>query len=372
MPQHTKHILSRLRHGWHHTDVNEHVDAAYASTYTVGVTASTITSVTSMPTIGGFILSLGWNYIDAIGMIAKSVHTLTEREYSHKSRYLKSAINIIGALQAFALTYMPPLTSALGVGPLAFAGPAFALEELAGALSKAIDLYHIVKEQEYSGWLTSKIKEVNRLMKRVNKLNLKMLKQSSHQADRQIELRELGEKIETLIQQMISRSRVYLKDHREDNDKINHSFQQLHTNVNLEKIIDECHQAIQADDIMLDTKLSNDLKIKFKSERIDLILRVLSVIGMSLIAVSGFVGPAAPALLIPGLVLVSIVACYQIHKHRDEIKHLFQKIKKAFKNEWGELKQFKHKLVHTLFDHHPLSSHLHNVRKSYHPTPALP
>ncbi len=361
MGQHTKHILARLRHGWHHADMNEHVDAAYASTYTVGVTASTITSVTSMPTVGGYILSLGWNYIDGVGLVAKGLHTLTEREYSHKSRYLKSAINILGALQAFALTYMPPLTEALGVGPLALAGPAFALEEVAGALSKAIDLYHIVKEQEYSGWLTAKIKEVNRLMKRVNKLNLKLMKKSSHHAENQDEIRELGEKIETLIQQMISRSRVYLQEHRQDDDKINHSFQQLHMDINLEKIIDECHHAIKADDIMLDTKISDELKKKFKAERIDLILRVLSVIGMSLIAVSGFVGPAAPALLIPGLVLVSTVACYQLHKHRDEIKQLFSKIKKSFKNEWRELKQFKHKLTHSLFDHPPIKLDLNDT-----------
>jgi hypothetical protein len=62
-----------------------------------------------------------------------------------------------------------------------------------------------------------------------------------------------------------------------------------------------------------------DTRKDYEEKKIYLVMRSISFVAMTLFAVAPFTGPAAPALIIPAMVMSSFVTAYYLYHHRERI-----------------------------------------------------
>ncbi len=345
---HSHHHSFDLREWWskkvHHIVAGKAVTLPEVVSYPIGVTLTNIQTIEplKLPFAGNMAFAMVWNYFDGACSLLNGMDLLFDETDYRKIKYLKAALNILSGMQSFIFTYNPPLAAAAGISVLSLAGPVFAFSMLCDLINSAIDFYYPAKELKFKGWLNERIKEVNYLSKRMLKRHVQIFEiETSDKADTEkykTKIVKIQNKINTfverrnlLLQDIAVRSRVYLDRFCEGKSHALPEIDQKTTCLKFSiydgNITLDINGPPSKEDILRNAEIEKQLRKNFKKHRLDLIMKGLSFSGMVLLAVSPFVGPAAPFLAIPGLVIVTCVAGYYIYVHWDEIKHFAKKIK---------------------------------------------
>lgn len=293
--------------------------------YAIGMPLNAAVLAQSIPSNAGLGLTLGWNYLDAVYAIGLGTfQLLDEEDYRQTQNKAKGILNIISGVQLFLLSYNPPLAAALGLaGGAALAAPAFALAMACELVSASIDFYNAEKEVKFEGWLEERAKEISYDRIRISELGKKITKPDNKKAKLEIEYleakkRKLETKIQTIEKDIYARSRVYC-----DNDPSQNKSRKVENILNKydpegnTQINDELKKEVTPDDIKSDKQIQKTLTESYKENRDNLALKTASFVGMTLLAVSGFV--SCPPLLIIGLCITAVVAGIYIHRNSKKI-----------------------------------------------------
>jgi hypothetical protein len=270
----------------------------------------------AIPYNAGLGITLGWNYLDGVYSIGLGIfQLLDEEDYRQTQNKAKGLLNILSGVQLFLLSYNPALTAALGLtGGTALAAPAFALSMAFDLLTAAIDFYSIHQEMEFEGWLEERAKEISYHQTRIEKLNAKIETLDITQDKLEIDyLQAKKRKIEInnqhIKEAIYARSRVNQGSY----DPVKKILRKYGLGLNK----DELKKEATTNDHAMNLKIQKQLNENYKQSRLNLMMKTASFIGMTLLAVSGFV--SCPPLLITGLAITTLVAAYFIYKHRKTI-----------------------------------------------------
>lgn len=299
-------------------------------------------------------IAVGWNYLDGIYSIILGLHQLFDEEDHHQMQNkAKGLLNIISGIQMFAFSYNPPLTAALGLtGATALAAPAFALSMLCDLITASIDFCNAYKEAEFSGWLDERVKEVNFLQKRIDKIEQQIADEIKKQEEKneteiqssliltlQKKKKQLEARQFALKMTMETRCRVYCHDENnllktKEADIIKNTLKNLNMKGNdggyssIDYITPPTeHQKLKNEKIQI------ALNHQYEKSRTYLGIRSLSFVGMTLLAIAPFVSSAAfPPLLITGLAIITIVGSYYFLKNSEKIINTLGEMKKTIQH----------------------------------------
>lgn len=281
-------------------------------------------------------LAVGWNYADGLLAIATGVTQLLDKEnYRQSQNKAKGILNIISGIQLFAFSYNPALTTALGLtGGAALASPSFALAMFCDLINASIDLYNAEVESTFEGWLEERYKELKYNNERIEALEKQITllstdAQNNQQfrlfpgksnAEKISEIRETiarikKTKIEPIMQQVDTYTRVYLQDAGANKDEYTKSVMAIRARYGIKDTINQ---------LPVTDSDRNDYKaFMYQQEkaviqaRITLALKVASFIGMSLLAVAAFT--TCPPVLFVGLAITAVVATAYIIRNSHKI-----------------------------------------------------
>ena len=283
-------------------------------------------------------VTLGWNYIDGVYSCMMGMkQLLDEDDYRRTQNKIKGILNIISGVQLFLFSYNPMFTSAIGLsGGAALASPSFALAMLCDFLNASIDFYQACQEVEFEGWIKERVKQVNYLEKRIEKIENK-LNENNENKNLIAKKIKLEAKREKILLNMGIRSRVYNKAiNSGEKPPLSTDFETL-----LSPLKSETKNKINFDaepsqlDIEIDKSIQQKCTNQYREGRKDVIFKGFSFIGMSLLAAAPIVLLAAgvpfPPLLILGLGLTSMVALHYTIKHGDKLLNKFDQVKTNMK-----------------------------------------
>jgi hypothetical protein len=294
----------------------------------------------AIPPAAGLGITLGWNYLDAVYAIGLGTLQLQDEEdYRQAQNKVKGLLNIVSGVQMFLLSYNPPVAALMGLGGAALAAPSFALAMGCDLIIASIDFFNAHKEVKFEGWLEERAKEIAYDRARIEKFETKIiaLEQKTDPRDK-LEIKYLKAKIgklETKIAKnaddIYARSRVHCIDSRHDiveesienkrkikNILLKYDF--VKDEKELDKKLDE---TVKDSDHKTEKRIQTQLTKNYKQNKINLALKTASFVGMTLLAVSGFV--ACPPVLIAGLAITAIVAAIYIYRNSDKILNSLSK-----------------------------------------------
>jgi hypothetical protein len=262
--------------------------------YTIGVPLNCVTALLDLipkPAETGIVL--GWNYLDAVYTLYLAGLQLTSKDkYKQSQNSLKGLLNLFSGIQLFILSYNPFLTGFLGVSSTAFASPAFALAMGIDLINASIDFYDSCKELSVSGWIEEKAKELA-FYRRMD------IEDS--------EIQRIEENIFMRIRSSKDKSPLItiLKTY----DPLSYQLdRQRDTKLSL---------PANENDIRQDMEIQMNLNAVYEKNLETIILKSLSFIGMTLLAVSSFM--ATGPILYIGLAITLQVAIGYTKKNIGEI-----------------------------------------------------
>jgi len=321
-------------------------------------------------------LVLGLNYIDAFANLIKATNLLLdESQHQQVQNKIKASLMIFSSVQLMTLSYAPWMTG-LGIASLGsatvsatvLAAPAFAVATAIDLGLAAMDCYYAAKEVTFEGWLDEHVKEWNHLQNEIDKVQKKS-KEVNRWANIQENFSPTQSALQNKLDELKNRQRelyeniqvrcwthhtetALIKSRLGDMDKF---FDYKYKNNNLPN---QSHFHQQFNPVYSSTEL--DLGSSFSpefncsdyaqmcQEREDniqaglndnyekkqelLLIKSLSFIGCSLLAVASFSGPAAPALLAAGAVICAAVLFYYIYTKRDAIENTFDALYNSVNN----------------------------------------
>ncbi|KTD31157.1 hypothetical protein Lmor_2764 [Legionella moravica] len=240
---------------------------------------------------------VGWNYLDAIFnfMFATSLFADTT-DYRYRYNVVKGIINVFEGIELFVFSYNPPLNSALNLeGGIALAGTAFALGMVADVVCASLDFHKIYRESCFPTWLEEQLKAYQYAV--------------AHGFD---------------TKELIKKIRTRCKAHINGNPFVANVISNVLKNQLLTdpenplSIIDLTHNldSVETKHKIKDQWMQEQLEEAYKRNRTFLGVKITSMIGMILLAVSGFLENASdnkdsyPILLTFGLALTTFVGCY--------------------------------------------------------------
>ena len=240
---------------------------------------------------------VGWNYLDAIFnfMFATSLFADT-RDYRYRYNVVKGILNVLEGIELFVFSYNPPLNAALKLkGGIALAGTAFAIGMVADVVCAAIDFQKIYRESYFPTWLEEKLKAYQYAL--ANDLDTKeLIKEIRTRCKAHIN----GNPIEAnLITNLVKNQLISTTQNPPPIEALTHNLDSVNTK---NKIKDQWMQ--------------EQLEEAYKKNRTYLGVKIISMVGMILLAVSGFLENANdnqdsyPILLTFGLALTTFVGCY--------------------------------------------------------------
>lgn len=263
--------------------------------YIVGTIINTLTdkirsngSVIKLSPLALTGVTVSWNYIDAIYGNMLAINQFADwSNYHLKQNILKGVVTVLSGIQAFVFTYNPPLCRAIGLKRgTSLAGSSFALSTLFDLSNTSLDFYYAIKETYFKGWLDERISELN-------------FSQGK------------GFDTKELIENMSSRCKAYVNN---DPDRLSQIIQLLKLRVpdtvSLELLIKDLDK-VSIEHKERDLRIQNEVNSAYKTNRTTLCMKGISFVGMTLLAVSGFLEQSSDsftATLTIGLALTTLVA----------------------------------------------------------------
>jgi flagellar motility protein MotE (MotC chaperone) len=292
-----------------------------------------------IPDSAGIGLTLGWNYFDAIYAINVGLLQLQDEEnYRQEQMKAKGLLGVISGLQILLLSYNPLISGALLLsGGAALAAPVFALHVATEVVACSIDFYNAYIENNFTGWLEERAKEIAYDQKRIDKFRLRLNKiytgeknAKPHEVDYlKAKIKYLETKIKDMEATMDARSRVFC--HSDEPEK------KAENSKTVKNIVDkymppahaaernkQLQTAMSAEDRDTDKKIQQQLAENYRKSMFNLSLKTASFVGITLLAVSSFV--VCPPVLFAGLAITAVVAAVYIYRNSEKIASWMKKL----------------------------------------------
>jgi hypothetical protein len=251
-------------------------------------------------------MPLIWNYIDGYCAIVTALdQLLDEDDYRQTQTKIKGLLNLISGLQLFAFTYNPHLVTALHLlgAPTLLAGLSFAVSMLFDAIIAAIDLYQVAKERDFDGWLEERCLEHAFIEKRLNEIAF----------ENQI----LGDDIQDLVDEN-HKKMLLLQERRTEIEIMIHVRCEAHHHhyispPGLSMILGK--SSIDNSKNFNESDIQQTLDKQYILARNTLVIKAMSFVGMSILALTVF-GLANPAqLALAGIIVTGLVALCYLYRH---------------------------------------------------------
>ncbi|OGT35925.1 MAG: hypothetical protein A3F11_04045 [Gammaproteobacteria bacterium RIFCSPHIGHO2_12_FULL_37_14] len=334
--------------------------------YIAGVTSG---NVAMLPSVSfspqaNIAIPVGWNYLDGLCAIITGTNQLLDADDYHQSQNkFKGVLNILSGIQLFALSYTPGLVHVTGMAASAtpLAGTSFAFAMLCDLINASIDFYHATKEIEFDGWLEEREKEVKYIRTRINTLRKKratlqdnmsttgnrILDDADNKNAEKVKkkINNLNDRIEklvtqetTLLDEMQSRCRVHFHTDNTTQQTKNHilNIKNMASVTNLPTSLDRDNE----------NRIQSILNQRYQQNRVALLFKSLSFIGMTCLAIAPFILPICPLasaiLFATGLITTNAVSLYYIYNNVPRVKNNLISLKNSachlfFKNREANL-----------------------------------
>lgn len=242
---------------------------------------------------------VGWNYLDAIFNFMFSISLFTNTtDYRYNYNVVKGIINVLGGIELFVFSYNPPLNAALKLKDgIALAGTAFAIGTAGDVICASIDFQKYYKEYNFPGWLDEQIKAYKYAL--AHDLDTKQLvKDIRNRCKAYINADPIkAHSITRLLNQQFSNK----SDNQDSIDRLT---------LNLE--------TVNSKNKIRDQWIQEQVEEAYKKNRTFLGVKIISMVGMTLLAVAGFLentsnnpnNNAYSTTLTFGLALTTFVGCY--------------------------------------------------------------
>lgn len=332
--------------------------------------------------VGNIVFPVVWNFLDAIyAIFAAAKQLLDEDDYHQTQNKVKAVCNILSGVQMLVLSYNPALSAALHLsGASALASPAFAIAMAADLVSATIDFCNAAKEVEFEGWLEERLKEADFFEERIQKLNKKIKDEEEKLEKLRKEIQEdeissfkikegkldkIRQKISALenkktelanlkqkplLDAIGSRCRVYCEDgdptkSKEERKKFITDKCGPYLNVTKGRkepcltceIVGSFQKTADDKDRTTNDKIQTTLEQNYKKTCFNLGFKSLSLVGMTMLAISPFVGAACPplgvALFAAGMTITTGVALYYLIKNGPQMANTIKNKAMAIKND---------------------------------------
>jgi hypothetical protein len=240
------------------------------------------------------VIIVGWNYLDAAYDFMFALSLLTNKDnYRARQNTIKGIINIVGGIELFVFSYNPPLTNTLGLAdPTALAGISFALAMFCDLVAASIDFHSLKQETLFQSWLLEKIKEYQFTLLH-NMDNKKCVKDIRARCRAYVN----GDPAKaTLIIQLMGKALA-----KEPNSEA-----QL-------ELLTKKLNVVTSQQQERDQNIQEHLDQAYKANRTFLAMKTLSAVGMTLLAVVGFLDNATddyPIVFATGLAVTTFVGSY--------------------------------------------------------------
>lgn len=284
--------------------------------YIVGTTITDLTnlknraSATQLSSATITKLIVGWNYLDAIFNLMFATSLFTNRsDYRYKYNVVKGIINVFEGVELFVFSYNPPLNAALKFnGDIALAGTAFAVGMVADVICASIDFHKIYRESYFQGWLDEKLKAYKYAL--------------AHDLDTKELVKDIRIRCKAYINgDLIKANSVtkLLKNKLTSNNENPPSIDELTEHLEI----------VNKKNKVKDQWIQEQLEEAYKKNRTFLGIKVISMVGMILLAIAGFLentnenhsnnsstnstnsnNDSYPTILTFGLALTTFVGCY--------------------------------------------------------------
>jgi hypothetical protein len=200
------------------------VAATELVSYPLGVAVSTPTNLSAaihslngiaLPTNVNIGIAVGWNVMfDAPAAIINGVNLLLEEDdYRHTQNKIKGVVSILAGVTGLTMSYNPALEAALKLGTAGFAGPVFAFMALCDLANAAVDFYQASREVDVETWFEERIKEINFLENRLDKLIEELDKKFENSGTEDVAMQERIQRLITkkrrLEEDLLARAKVY-------------------------------------------------------------------------------------------------------------------------------------------------------------------
>lgn len=263
------------------------------------------------------IVSISWNYVEGFSSILAGALMILQENHPHRTQVQAlGATSIMTGLLQSVFTYQNFFANAALSGT-ALGNPVFALGALVDAIVAGINLHYAAKKTTFNGWLEETLLEIAQIDKNISN--------AKEKSARTILINQRN----ALLQQVNVRSKVHLDQtsnpaekaqYRQEIDAmltqtINNLSPTTETNNSralLRGIKENYHQeSVSGDDRHLSRDIQHKLNERLSQSKYLFAVKLISFVGMTLVAVSGFTCP--PTLFI-GLALACAVALYYM-KH---------------------------------------------------------
>ncbi len=310
--------------------LEEITDKATQATYAATTITTALFAASKLAEGANDGISMGSDYIDGLCCIVNGVLLLLDESSAHQTqnKVLGSLSIVNGVTQAlFAYQNFLPVAALCGS---ALASPVFALGILIDLSISAVNLHYAAKKTSFEGWLEETLLEIEHLDK-------KMAAETTSAGKNACKY-----KIECLTREVEARSKVYFHHAKADAKKaaegtITKAIQKtlstlsLKTREPLQAITNTRSYSTEPSpqERHFDQKKQEKLTKDFTKLKFLIAAKVLSVIGMTLIAIAGFTCPPA---LIAGLVFACAAVAYYVYQNKQSISNkscFFQSAPKA-------------------------------------------
>lgn len=272
------------------TIINDLTNKLRTSTEVVQLSATAIKGIT-----------IGWNYLDGIYDFMLGVkQLLDEKDYRQLQNKIKAFVNIFCGIQLYIFSYNPPLSNTIGDSTgTGFASPSFALATLCDLITASIDFHYILKDDLFLGWLEERVKEYNFALSK-------------------------GYDTQQLIKNVRARIKVYVHG---DLNKEASVRQIINSNVpaGAPEVPDPFTANLQEcskKHLERTHRIQGDLDVIYTRDRTYLIVKAVSLVGMTLLSVAHFTSPSAEVfnpVLVLGLATTTLAAAFYMLNNSEKL-----------------------------------------------------